>query len=144
MIRIEDIGEIAYGGAVTLAEWWDNKRIAAGTITSKDVIKKASFYTYFGIGLVATLASAFGWMNKAAVWEERLATGFLYDLPRVGYNLAKAMSATAGRGGSGSAVVEEAQRILREKQMATNRLLADKAGATGRSYQLEMESAKAF
>ena len=28
MIRIEDIGEIAYGGTVTLAEWWDNKRIA--------------------------------------------------------------------------------------------------------------------
>ena len=146
MIRIEDIGEIAYGGTVTLAEWWDNKRIAEGKITNKDVLKKASFHTYFGIGLVATLASAFGWVSKAAVWEERLATGFLYDLPRVGYNLAKAMSATAGGGRGGSAVVEEAQRILKENRaraMAANRLLVDKT-LTERSYQPEMESVVAF
>ena len=51
MIRIQDFGEVAYGGAVTLTSWWDNKRIEEGKIGTKDVFKKASFYTYLGVGL---------------------------------------------------------------------------------------------
>jgi|GEM_PF-3038808 len=146
MIRIEEFGAIAYGGAVTVTEWWDNKRIAEGKITAKDVLKKASFYTYWGIGLVATLASVFGWLRQWERWEEKLATGFLYDLPRAGYNLSKAITTSAGRGRPESQVVQEAQRILRERQ-ATHQLLV--AGpivgrVSERSYQPEYETVGAF
>ncbi len=138
MIRIEDFGEIAYGGAVTFTEWWDNKRISEGKITNKEAFKKASFYTYLGVGLVATLASVFGWMRNWSVWTEKVSTGFLYDLPRFSYNLSKSMSAAGRRGVADSAAVKEAQRILE-----TRRALA--AGqATERTYIPEMEQAVAF
>ncbi|MBU1066992.1 hypothetical protein KKE60_04365, partial [Patescibacteria group bacterium] len=86
MIRIEDFGEITYGGVVTLTEWWDNKRIDEGKIGTKDVFKKASFYTYLGVGLAATLMSVFGWMRRYERWSEHVSHGFLYDLPRFAYN----------------------------------------------------------
>jgi len=141
MIRIEDFGEIAYGGAVTLAEWWDNKRIADGKITSKDIFKKASFYTYLGVGLAATLISVFGWMKRWERWSEHVSHGFLYDLPRFAYNLSTSMGA-AGRGGAGSAAVQEVQRILRERPVVARQLAEGRA--TQRSYQPEFEQAIAF
>ena len=141
MIRIEDFGEIAYGGAVTLTEWWDNKRIADGKITSKDIFKKASFYTYLGVGLAATLCSVFGWIKQWEKWEEHVSHGFFYDLPRFAYNLSTSMGA-AGRSRSGSAAVQEAQRILRERSTATHQLAEGRI--TQRSYQPEMEQAIAF
>ena len=137
MIRIEDFGEIAYGGAVTLTEWWDNKRIDEGKITKKEVFKKASFYTYLGVGLVATLASVFGWMRNWERWTEKLSTGFLYDLPRFAYNLSKSMSAAGGMRSSESAAVREAQRILQTRQLA--------AGTPAqRSYQPEFNKTVAW
>jgi hypothetical protein len=137
MIRIQDLGEITYGGAVTLAEWWDNKRIGEGTITPKDVFKKASFYTYLGIGLVATLMSAFGWMRRWESWAEHISHGFLYDIPRFSYNLATTMT-SEGRS-SNSAVVKEAQKILQQsRNAAANQLAAAKR--TGRTYEPEMKS----
>lgn len=129
MIRIEDFGEITYGGAVTLAEWWDNKRITDGKIGTKDVFKKASFYTYLGVGLTATLMSVFGWMARYQKWQEHVSHGFFYDLPRFTYNLSKAMT-SEGKGRSGSAAVQEAQRILQQKALAAGRV-------TDRSYQSE-------
>ncbi len=138
MIRIEDFGEIAYGGAVTWAEWWDDRRILAGDITNKDVFRKASTYAYLGIGLVATLMSVFGWMRQWERWTEHLSHGFLYDLPRFAKNLIDAMGTTAG---SGSAAIQEANRLL-----ADNRRVALKSPArtTQRTYQPEMEPAVAF
>ncbi len=138
MIRIEDFGEVAYGGAVTLTEWWDNKRIEEGKIATKDVFKKASFYTYLGVGLVATLASVFGWMRRYERWTEKVSAGFLYDLPRFGYNLTKTLSAQGRSRGSESAAVKEAQRIVRERAAATRQLAEGQA--TSRSYQPEFKA----
>ena len=144
MIRIEDFGEIAYGGAVTLTEWWDNKRIADGKITTKDFFKKASFYTYLGVGLVATLCSVFGWMRRWERWSEHVSHGFLYDLPRFAYNLSTSMG-TTGRSRSGSAAVQEAQRIIRmggqRSPMEAVQLTSGRL--TERSYQPEFEVANA-
>jgi len=142
MIRIEDFGEIAYGGVVTLTEWWDNKRIDQGKIGTKDVFKKASFYTYLGVGLAATLMSVFGWMKRYERWSEHVSHGFLYDLPRFAYNLTKAMG-TSGRRGSESAAVQEAQKILRERMSA--RALTQGSGIPAqRTYVPEMEQVGAF
>jgi len=136
MIRIEDIGEIGYGGLVTLTEWWDNKRIDEGKIGTGDVFKKASFYTYLGVGLAATLMSVFGWMRRYERWQEHVSHGFLYDVPRFAYGLTKTLGAESKRG-SGSRAVNEAQRILNEKMRAR----ALPQGRTAeRSYQREFET----
>lgn len=136
MIRIEDFGEITYGGVVTLTEWWDNKRIDEGKIGTGDVFKKASFYTYLGVGLAATLMSVFGWMRRYERWSEHVSHGFLYDLPRFAYGLTKALGA-GGRKGSRSSAVDQAQRILNEKLKAK----ALTQGRTAeRSYQREFET----
>jgi len=144
MIRIEDFGEIVYGGAVTLTEWWDNKRIDEGKIGAKDVFKKASFYTYLGIGLAATLMSVFGWMRRYERWSEHVSHGFFYDLPRFAYGLTKALG-TSGRRGSESSAVQEAKKILQERMSA--RALTQGSGIpipTQRTYQPEMEQVGAF
>ena len=138
MIRIEDFGEIGYGGLVTLTEWWDNKRIDEGKIGAKDVFKKASFYTYLGVGLAATLMSVFGWMRRYERWSEHVSHGFLYDVPRFAYNLTKALGSSAKKG-SGSSAVQEAQRILNER-MKTKALTQGGGRAADRSYQREFEA----
>ena len=135
MIRIEDFGEIGYGGAVTLTEWWDNKRIDEGKIGAKDVFKKASFYTYLGVGLAATLMSVFGWMRRYERWSEHVSHGFLYDVPRFAYNLTKALGSSSKRGsGAESRAVQEAQRILNEK-MAAKALTQGSGRTADRIYQ---------
>lgn len=134
MIRIEDLSEVAYGGAVTLSSWWDGKRIEEGKIGSKDILKQAAFYTYLIPGLVATLMSVFGWMRRYGVWSEKVSTGFLYDLPRFAYNLSRTLTA-AGKGrGSESAAVREAQKILEANR---NNPLLTEGRETRRSYQQE-------
>lgn len=139
MIRIEDFGEVAYGGAVTLTEWWDNKRITDGKIGAKEVFKKASFYTYLGVGLGATLMSVFGWLRRYERWAEHVSHGFLYDLPRFTYNLSRAITSGSGGGrGSKSAAVQEAQRILNQKKALTQGRAAE------RSYQEEFETVAPF
>jgi len=137
MIRIQDFGEIAYGGAVTLTSWWDNKRIEQGKIGTKDVLKKASFYTYLGVGLGATLISVFGWMRRYEVWAEKISTGFFYDLPRFVYDMNKTLSA-AGRG-SESAAVREAQRILSNRTVASRQLVEGRV--VSRTYEPEFQKA---
>jgi len=137
MIRIEDFGEVAYGGAVTLSEWWDSKRIEEGKIGTKDVLKKASFYTYLGVGLVATLMSVFGWQRQWERWTEKVSTGFFYDLPRFAYNLSKTMSSAGRNRPSGSAAVREAQRILQQRQLPEGQ-------TTQRSYQPEFNKTLAW
>ncbi|MBA7607058.1 hypothetical protein ES703_14210 [subsurface metagenome] len=119
MIRIQDFGEISYGGVVTLTEWWDNKRIVEGKIGEGDVFKKASFYTYLGVGLTATLMSVFGWWRRYEPWAEHVSHGFLYDLPRFAYGLTKSLG-TAGRRGRGSEsrAVDQANKILQDRMRA--------------------------
>ena len=137
MIRIEDFGELVYGGGVTLAEWWDNRRIDEGKITNRDFFMKASTYTYLGIGVVATMMSIFGWMPQWRLWAEHISHGFLYDLPRFGYNLSRSIGAAGRKSSESAAAVAEAQRILRQRT-AANKLLAS-GRTTDRSYQPEFE-----
>lgn len=140
MFKIQNIGAIAYGGAVTATEWWDDKRIEEGKITTKEVFKKASFYTYLAVGLAATAMNVFGWMRRLEPWTEPLSTGFLYDLPRFAYNLSKSVSAGSKSRTSESAAVKEAQRILGQRQ--TKQLAAGQR--TERSYQPEFENAAPY
>lgn len=118
MIRMQDLGELGYGGLVTLTEWWDQKRIDEGTITKKDVFKKASTYGYLLPGGAALLTTAFGWVPALKPWDEHIAHGFIYDFPRFIKNVVNAMREET----SSSAAVREANRILaqRRKQPALN------------------------
>jgi hypothetical protein len=118
-IRMQDLGEVAYGGAVTLTEWWDDRRIEEGKIAKKDIWKKASFYTYLGIGLPATLISAMGWWRQMGLWAEHVSHGFLYDMPRFIYNVVKAMgeeTPAASRSRANSDAIRQAQEILNRRQ----------------------------
>ena len=136
MIRMQDFGEIAYGGAVTLTEWFDNKRIEDGKIAKKDIFKKASFYTYLGVGLPSTLMSAFGWWRPMEKWTEHISHGFLYDMPRFILNVVQSMG--AGSKGTRSDAVRQAQEILHQRQQLT-------AGRTAeRSYQPEFSKSIAW
>lgn len=145
MIRMQDFGEIAYGGAVTLTEWWDDRRIEDGKIAKKDIWKKASFYTYLGIGLPATLMSAFGWWRQMEKWTEHISHGFLYDIPRFIYNIVQAMG-TESRRRAGSDAVRQAQEILnrRRGEVPAPAALTQGRQPTGRSYQHEFNRAVAW
>lgn len=138
MIRMQDFGEIAYGGAVTLTEWWDNKRVEEGKLAKKDILKKASFYTYLGVGLPATLMSAFGWWRPAEKWMEHISHGFLYDMPRFIMNVVQSMG-TASRA-TRSDAVRQAQEILRQRQLTAGKSAAVPTGVpmTSPSYSEEL------
>jgi len=139
-IRMQDFGEIAYGGAVTLTEWWDDRRIADGKIAKKDLWKKASFYTYLGIGLPATLISAMGWWRQMGLWAEHVSHGFLYDMPRFIYNVVQAMG-TESRGRTSSDAIRQAQEILNRRPVAPRAALTQGSGRVAeRSYQPEFET----
>ena len=140
MIKMQDIGELTYGGLVTLTEGYDDKRIDEGKITKKDVLKKASFYGYLIPGGVCTLTSAFGWWRALKPWDEHISHGFIYDFPRFLKNTVNSMREETAKSSS-SAAVNEAQRILRERT-AAKQLGAGRS--TERSYQPEMEQAIAF
>lgn len=144
MLRIEDSGEILYGGAVTLAEWWDEQRVKDGKITNADILRKASFYTYLGVGLVATLSSVFNFFPSQAAWMEHISHGFLYDLPRFARNMVMAMSPAPA--GAGSRAVRQAQEILAARQRAAAETAKQLAAArqTSRTYQPEFEQAGAY
>ena len=118
MIRMQDFGEIAYGGAVTLTGWWDDRRIEDGRIGKKDIWKKASFYTYLGIGLPVTLMSAMNWWARQGLWLEHISHGFLYDMPRFIYNIVQSMGAES-RGRTGSDAIRQAQEILNKRRSTT-------------------------
>jgi hypothetical protein len=116
-LSVWDISEVAYGGVVTLADWWDSDRVKKAQIADKDVLKKAGFWTFAVLGLGATLMSAFGWWRKAAPVTERMSHGFLYAVPGFIYKTVQSLRATTGANTRGDAVAE-AQRIIRQRQAA--------------------------
>jgi len=124
MIRMQDVGELGYGGLVTLSEWWDDKRIAEGKITKKDIFKKASLYTYLLPGALCTLTSAFGFWRQISPWDEHISHGFIYDFPRFIKNMVNTMGeGTERRRNPGSSdAVKEAQRILDENRRLAKQL----------------------
>lgn len=136
-IRMQDIGEFAYGGAVTLGQWWDAKRVKDGTLQESDVFKKAGFWAYLGIGLPATLMSALGWWRRYETWAEHISHGFLFYLPSFMYQTMQSLKKTATTSTDTSAV-REAQRLIQERA----RLNA--ANPTARSYQPEFKKTLAL
>lgn len=117
MIRMQDLGEIGYGGVVTLTNWWDQTRIEDGRLQKKEILKKASFWAYLGIGLPATLVSAFGWWRRGENWMEHISHGFLYGLPGFVFDMVQSLRATSAGAGTNSDAVRKASEILRRKQM---------------------------
>lgn len=119
MIRVEDLGELAYGGIVTGLAKWDASRMLKGQLTSKDILKKAETWGYVvpGIAAVAAAAMDFGG-NRMNAWTERIAHGFIYDFPRFVVGVMDSLKTTA----TTSNAVAEAQRIVNEQ--ARQRALA--------------------
>lgn len=113
MFRMEQLGATGYGGAVTIAELWDNKRITEGKLKKDEILKKAGFYTYMGIGLAATLSSVFGWWKKGERWTEAVSTGFFYDLPRVGLKVFKDLEKPKATSTTVSDAIRQANEIVR-------------------------------
>lgn len=111
MLKMEDVGELAYGGLVTGTQWWDEKRVDDGTIMKKEIFKKAGFYSYLIPGLFCTTSTAFGWLRRYDAWNERIAHGFIYDFPRFVKGLVDAFGegATAGEK---SAAIKEAEKLV--------------------------------
>ncbi len=121
-IVMEDFGELAYGGLVTLTEWYDTKRVADATIAKKDILKKFSFYTYLVIGLGATLMGIFHTWKGQDKWMEHISHGFIYDLPRQSFNMVQALRTPPGASttGADSAAVRQAREILARKSAQIN------------------------
>ena len=140
MFKTEQLGATAYGGAVTVAEWWDKKRIDEAKITNKDILKKAGTYAFFVVGLAALASSAMGWWRRWESYTEPISIGFLYDLPRVGYNIVKALGSTTT---TSSRAIEEANRIAAEARARSRRQLGAGTPA-GRSWEPEMTKSGAF
>lgn len=121
MIKLQDVGVLGYGGLVTGLTAWDEKRIEEGTITEKDLVKKAGFWGYLVPGGVSLFANAFGWMRRYEPWTERLSHGFIYGFPAFVKNVVdiykeeeeEAGARGKGRGSSAAnAAVMEAQKLL--------------------------------
>lgn len=130
------IGPLAYGGGVTLADWWDEKRITDGTLTNKEVLKKAGFWAFLGIGIPAFLMTAFDWMPRAARWTGPLSIGFLYGLPGFTRNTVTAVrSTTTHRTNTESEALRQAHEILRRKQSEAE-AAAHAAGARATHYDV--------
>ncbi len=135
-IVVEDIGELTYGGLVTAANWWDEKRIADGQLVDSDILKKLGTWAYLVPGGAATVMSAFGVWRQQESWLEHVSHGFIYDFPRF---LRSVITSMQGNGTTaGSAAVREAQRIMKSRQTA-KQLNAGQV-ALGRSYQPEFET----
>lgn len=138
-LRIEDMGEAAYGGLVQAGKWLDDRRIEEGKITEKELLKQWETYAYLLPGGFATVASAFGFMPRQGVWLEHVSHGFIYDFPRF---MLKAVNSMRNSGTSTkAAAVREAQRIVQERSRA-KQLGAGRA--TSRTYAPEFAEATLF
>ncbi len=138
MFRVEDTGELFYGGLVTGAEFFDKKRVEDGRIADGDFWKKWSTYAYLAPGLTATGMSAFGWGRRWSVWAEHVSHGFLYALPGFLTDVVQSMQ----NGTTASAAVREAQRLINTKGRtpAARQLAAAGGRSTARSYEPEFNT----
>lgn len=135
MIVVQDVGELAYGGAVTGLQYWDDKRLAKGTITKKDFHKQASFWGYVVPGATCLIMNAVGAARKQEAWTERITHGFIYGFPSFMKNLITTLTEeeTAVKGGGGAAestAVLEARRLLEAARK--EQPLGARVGAPGR------------
>jgi hypothetical protein len=95
MLQVSDISELAYGGLVTFAERQDADRITAGKLANDKVFSKYGTYAYFVPGLISVGAVAMNWMPRYAGITNRIAHGFIYDIPRQTMNLVDALKKTS-------------------------------------------------
>ena len=123
-IKVQDLGELGFGAAVMLTEWYDTKRIEKGSLEKKEILKKFSFYTYVVVGLGATVISFMNGLSEkkgkrgiAPVWMEHISHGFIYDLPRQIFNNVEALLTPPGMSttGADSNAVKQARAILEQK-----------------------------
>ncbi len=136
-IRVQDMGELTFGGLVTAAKWWDKQRENQGKITSKDILKRYSLWAYLVPGGAATIMSAFGVWRRQEAWNEHISHGFIYGFPQFLLDVVDAMKET----GTSSSAVREANRIVQDRAHAAKQLVA---GKTARSYQPEFQEVVAF
>jgi hypothetical protein len=136
-MKVEDIGELVYGGVVTGARELDTNRMVKGTLTESDVFKKYETYAYLVPGVGATLMSAFGWMRRYETWAEHVSHGFIYAFPGFLVDTVRSMTGTTGSSSAKKAAVKEAQRILANKQLPPGR-------DASRSYQIEYDKVGAW
>ena len=113
MIRVEDLSEVGYGGLVTGMEAWDAKRVQAGTLLPKDVVKSAKFWGYLGPGVAATVMQALGKRQIEPI-TERVMHGFMYGLPSFVMQLVETLKPeTSSR--AGASAVAQARQILDQR-----------------------------
>lgn len=122
MIRVEDLSEVGYGGVVTGMEAWDAKRVIAGTLDPKNVVKSAKFWGYLGPGVTATIMQAMG-KRQWAPLTERVMHGFFYGLPSFVLQLAETLK--GGTSKAANSAVSQAQQILKQRNAE---LAASRAG----------------
>jgi len=142
-LKMEDIGELAYGGLVTFTEWWDTKRVNAGTITKKQLLKQAHFYTYLVIGVAATVVSAFHLWRSKESWMEHVSHGFIYDAPRQVFNAVQSLRTPPGASTTGdSQAVREARAILAARQRGAANTKQDLYLSRNNPQPMEMGAAE--
>lgn len=119
MLRVQDVGELAYGGAVTLGAYLDDKRVTKGEITSTEFWKKYSTWAYLGVGVLAMASSAMGWPRVRGIepWMENISHGFIYGLPSFALNVFRTSGSTPRVPISGDAAAR-ANRVLKDRAAA--------------------------
>lgn len=122
MLRVYDVGELVYGGAVTLGAYLDDKRVTKGEIVATAFWKKYSTYIFLGVGVIAMALSAFGWMRRYDAWFEHVSHGFIYGLPAFVLNMARSLETTPRAPIAGNAAAEAA-RLAALRRAAANRQL---------------------
>ncbi len=137
MIRVEDIGELGYGGLVTAAKAWDGKRMAEGALGASEIMKKSSTYAYLLPGAGATLLSAFGGLRRQERWWEHISHGFIYGFPQWVTEVVSAMQGTSS--GARGAAVRQAQQILSNSQKQVSA-----GNQTSRSFEREFDKVVQF
>lgn len=128
MITIEHAGPLVYGGAVTLAKWYDGKRAVTPTLW-----KSCATWTYLGIGIASLVATI--WWRKYQTWTDKLTSGFLFGLPGFIYDAAKTLNTTTG---SQANAVAQAQQILAQRRAAA--ALGAGGAQVGRTYEQQFNT----
>lgn len=139
MLRVQDLGELAYGGIVTGLEYWDEKRVEKGELAATSIWKKFSTWAYLGVGVIALAMTSFGWLRQYDRWTENISHGFIYGVP--GFIRTVITNATATTSGTRGNAAAEAQRMLDARRNAANQRLLSSGKTTERTYQPEFKSA---
>lgn len=132
-MKVEDVGELAYGGLVTGMKKLDENRMMKGQLAEKDILKKFETYAFLIPGVGSTLISAFGWMRRYESWAEHISHGFLYGFPSFVVDTIDALRTGGSSSSAKKAAIKEAQRILMANKQITQ------GRETSRTYEQEFK-----